>query len=75
MSPLFKLNSYDFTKGAVVAVLAAVFTYLAAMFNTSDFDLSTLEWVYIGKVALTAFIAYTSKNFITAENGKIGGVI
>ena len=72
---MFRLASNDFVKGAAVAVLAAVFTYLASMFSTPNFDLFAIDWVYIGKVALTAFIAYIAKNFVTAENGKIGGVI
>ena len=75
MSPLFHLYQYDFVKGAVVAVLASVFTYLAGIMNTPGFDLAQMDWQYILKVATTAFIAYIAKNFVTSEDGKIAGVL
>ena len=74
-APLFKLYSHDYIKGAITAVLAALFTYLAGALQIPGFDLAQIDWAYILKVAFTAFLAYTSKNFLTAENGKIGGVI
>ena len=75
MSPLFRLYQHDFVKGAVVAVLAALATYLAGVLNAPGFDLAGLDWQYILKIATTAFVAYGAKNFLTAENGKIGGVL
>ena len=72
---MFSLASNDFVKGAAVAVLAAVFTYLASMFSTPNFDLFAIDWVYIGKVALTAFIAYIAKNFVSDKEGRIAGII
>ena len=74
-APIFKLASHDFVKGAIVAILAAIFTYLAGVFNSPSFDLTQIDWFYIGKIAFTAFVAYVSKNFITASNGKVGGVL
>ena len=75
MSPLFRLYQHDFVKGAVVAVLAALATYLAGVLNTPGFDLAEIDWQYILKIATTAFVAYIAKNFVTAGNGKIGGVL
>lgn len=75
MSPLFRLYQHDFVKGAVVAVLAALATYLAGILNAPGFDLAELDFQYLLKVATTAFLAYVAKNFLTASNGKIGGVL
>ena len=75
MSPLFHLYQHDFVKGAVVAVLAALATYLAGALNAPGFDLAEIEWSYILKVASTAFVSYLAKNLITDKNGKIGGVL
>ena len=75
MSPFFRLYQHDFVKGAAVAVLAAVFTYLAGVLNAPGFDFAELDLAYIGKIALTAFVAYLGKNLFTDANGKIGGVL
>lgn len=75
MSDLFKLNTHDFVKGAVVAVLAAVFTYLASAMNAPGFDLATLDWQYLLKVAVTTFFAYSGKNLISDSQGKVLGKI
>jgi len=75
MSPVFKLYQHDYIKGAVVAILAALFTYLAGALNAPGFDLAQIDWQYILKIAFTAFVGYIAKNFVTSENGKIGGVL
>ena len=75
MSPMFRLVQHDFVKGAVVAVLASLFTYLAGVLNAPTFDFTQIDWQYILKIAFTAFTAYVAKNLISDENGKIGGVI
>ena len=72
---MFRLAKHDFLKGAVVAVLAALATYLAGILNAPGFDLATLDWQYLLKISVTSFLAYTCKNFLTDSNGKIGGVI
>ena len=74
-SALFRLKTHDWIKGAVMAILAALITYLAGVMNIPGWDFSSIDWVYIFKIALTAFISYLGKNFLTAENGKILGKI
>jgi len=75
MSQLFKLNSSDFTRGLIVAVLAAVVAALAEALKMPNFDFLAYDWTTLLNVALTAGLAYLSKNFLTAENGKFGGVL
>ena len=75
-SELFKLNLRDFIKGAFLAVIASVLTPVMAAANTGDFDaLVSLDWASIGKTALTVFIAYLLKNFISDSDGKLAGKI
>jgi len=69
LSTLFKLNSQDFVKGLIVAILTALIAYLG--------DLTTLlsaDPTLILKIAITAGISYLLKNFISDENGKVLGI-
>ena len=75
MSSFLKLNSNDFVKGLVVSVLAAVFTSLAATFNTPGFDFGALDLGELFKAAFIGFSSYMSKNLLTDSNGKVGGVL
>jgi hypothetical protein len=75
MSQLFKLNSSDFTRGLIVAVLAAVVAALAEALKMPNFDFLAYDWTTLLNVALTAGLAYLAKNFLTTENGKFGGVL
>lgn len=75
MSDLFKLNSSDFLKSLIVAVLAAVLTALANAFNTPGFDFVTYDWSTLVTVALTAGASYLSKNLLTTADGKFGGIL
>ena len=74
MSSLLHLNLGDFWRGAVVAVLAVIFTYLAGVMNAPGFEFSSLNVQEILKMAITAFVAYMSKNLLTDSSGKILGV-
>lgn len=74
-SAFLKLKSNDFVRGAVVAVLAAVFTVLAQWFNAPGFDYADFNWPELAKVATGAFVAYMSKNLVTSSNGKVFGRI
>ena len=75
MSKLFSLNSSDYAKGLVVAVLAAVFAYLSSLLSNPNFDLMTVDWGSLMKVAITAGIAYLGKNFFSTSDGKVLGKI
>ena len=74
-SDLFRLNINDLVKGLVVAVLAAVVTALANAMNLPGFDYTTFDWGTLLSVAVTAGLAYISKNFLSDKQGKIGGVL
>ena len=74
-SKLFTLSSNDFLKGLIVAVLAAVVTALGHALNAPAFDFVTYDWGTLVTVGLTAGLSYLSKNFLTTESGKFGGVL
>ena len=64
------LNWNDFGKGAVVAVLTAVFATLTTLLQTGElFNKSSLP--VIGTAAFTAFIAYLSKNLFTNSQNQL----
>ena len=65
---LFSVGKSDFVKGLAVAVLTAVLTAVNQSLQSGAFD-----WNQIGTIALTAFVAYLSKNFLSDEQGKIMG--
>lgn len=75
MSALFKLNSSDFAKGLIVAVLAAVVAALAEALKMPNFDFLAYDWTTLLNVAITAGLAYLSKNLLSDESGKFGGVL
>lgn len=75
MSQLFKLNSSDFTRGLIVAVLAAVVAAFGEALKMPNFDFLAYDWSTLVTVALTAGLAYLSKNFLTSDNGKFGGFL
>ena len=68
-SNFLNLNWADFGKGAIVAVLTAVFATVTALIQTGKlFDKTSLPT--IGTSALLAFIAYMSKNLFTNSQGQ-----
>lgn len=74
-SALFKLNLTDAVRAVAVVVLAAVFGSLQQALSTHGLDVMSYDWASILDVAVTAGVAYLSKNILTAENGKLGGVL
>lgn len=75
---MFTLNWNDIVKALVVAILTGAFISIMGVFN-SQFDVFTANWVVIGKQAVNggfyALIGYIVKNFITADNGKVAGIL
>lgn len=71
MSGLFRLNVNDLTKGVIVAILAAVLTYL----QSPTTDISSIDWGYLLNVTVTAVGAYLVKNLLSDEDGKVLGKI
>jgi len=75
MSSFFSLNSKDFAKGLVVAVLAALAAYFAQVLNVPGFDFAGIQWDEIARVAVMAGLSYLGKNLVTTQDGKVFGAI
>jgi len=68
MSPFGKLNLADIGKGLIVAVGSAVFSVIYATIQAGSL---TFDWKAIGITALSAALAYLSKNLFTNSNNEI----
>lgn len=68
---IFKLSLSDVGKGIVVAILAAVGVYVLSVINVPGFDLATLNWGEVARVALSSGIGYLVKNLLTDNQGNI----
>ena len=66
MSTFLNLNSSDFIKGLIMAVLSSVITVI---YQTVEAGLLVFDWKAIGTMALTAGLAYIMKNLFTNSAG------
>jgi len=69
-STLFNLNSNDFLKGLIMAVLTSVIT---VVYQTVEAGSLVFDWKAIGTMALTSALAYIMKNLFTNSTGKLFG--
>ena len=69
------LNRAAVLKSLVVAVPAAVYTWLAQVFNAPDFDFATIHWDELLKIAVMVGAAYLSKNLFSTADGKFLGKV
>ncbi len=67
-SSLFTLNSKDWIKGLVVAVLTAVIT---VVYSTIQTGALVLDWKAISIAGISAALAYITKNLLTNSNDEI----
>ena len=67
-STLFNLNSTDFLKGLIMAVLSTVIT---VVYQTVEAGSIVFDWKAIGTMALTSALAYIMKNLFTNSTGKL----
>lgn len=67
-STFLTLNTKDFIKGLLVAVLSAVVTIV---YNTIQTGSLEFDWKAIGVTALTSAIAYIMKNLFTNSTGTL----
>lgn len=78
-SGFFQINVQDLAKGLVMAVLSGVLLPLAAIVQTPDFSIATINWhqVVILAVngAIVGFVGYLVKAFSSDESGKVFGKI
>ena len=75
MSGMFTLNSKDFLKGLIVAVMAAVFATLAQWLNAPGFEFTSFNWGELLKIAIAAGTSYLGKNLFSDSDGKVLGSI
>ena len=68
MSTFLSLNSKDFIKGLFIAILTAVITMLYTSIEAGEL---MLNWKAIGMTAISAALAYITKNLLTNSNGQI----
>ena len=70
MSTFLNLNSSDFIKGLIMAVLSSVIT---VVYQTVEAGSLTFDWKAIGTMAITSALAYIMKNLFTNSTGKLFG--
>jgi hypothetical protein len=70
MSTFLNLNSSDFLKGLVMAVLSTVIT---VVYQTVEAGSLVFDWKAIGTMALTSALAYIMKNLFTNSTGQLFG--
>jgi len=67
-SSLFTLNSKDWTKGLVIAILTAIIT---VVYNTIQTGALVLDWKAISIAAISAALAYITKNLLTNSDDQL----
>jgi hypothetical protein len=67
-STFLNLNSTDFIKGLLMAVLSTIITVI---YQTVEAGSLTFDWKSIGTMALTTALAYIMKNLFTNSTGKL----
>jgi hypothetical protein len=67
-STFLNLNSSDFLKGLIMAVLSTVIT---VVYQTVEAGSLVFDWKAIGTMALTSALAYIMKNLFTNSTGKL----
>jgi hypothetical protein len=67
-SSLFTLNSKDWIKGLVIAILTAIIT---VVYNTIQTGALVLDWKAISIAAISAALAYITKNLLTNSDDQL----
>jgi len=67
----FSLNAADFAKGVALAVIVAALGGLQQLVTAHGFDFASYDWGFIANLAISAFIGYLGKNFISNEQGQV----
>lgn len=68
-SSFLKLNIKDFLKGLIVAIISAVLGVISTSLQLGSL---TFDWKLIGTIALSAGVAYITKNLFQNSSGDIG---
>jgi hypothetical protein len=67
-STFLNLNTNDFLKGLIMAVLSTVIT---VVYQTVEAGSLVFDWKSIGTMALTTALAYIMKNLFTNSTGSL----
>ena len=67
-SSLLTLNSKDWIKGLVVAVITAIIT---VVYNTIQAGVLVLDWKAISVAGISAALAYITKNLLTNSQDQL----
>ena len=67
-SQLFHLKPADWWRGLIVATLT---TPLTLIYTSTSAGKLTFDWQAILAAAITGFIAYMAKNFMTGSGGQL----
>lgn len=67
-STFLTLNSKDFIKGLMVAVLTTVISIVYTSLQAGNLQ---LDWKVLGMTALSSALAYITKNLFTNSTGAI----
>lgn len=70
MSSFLNLNSRDYWKGLIVAMLAVVIGGLTETLDAGALP-SSDQWISIAKLAVSAAISYLLKNLLTNNSDQI----
>jgi hypothetical protein len=74
-SDLKQLNINDVLKSLLLAVFAAIITFLYGAIQDSQFTLATIDWNEMAKVVVSSILSYLMKNYLSDANGKFLGKI
>lgn len=75
MKGILQLTQFDFVKGLLMFVGAALLTYLLQVFNAPGFTFENIEWAEITRFAIVTTLTYLGKNLFSTNDGKFVGVI
>lgn len=75
LNGMFTLQWMDVVRGIAVAILGGAFLAIIGVIGSVGFDVFSADWNNIFHLAVNGafggFVGYLSKNFFTADNGKI----
>lgn len=78
-SHIFSINAKDILKGLVMAALVGAVLPISLIIQEPNFSISTVNWSVLWDVAasgaVSGFLSYIIKNFLSDEEGKVLGRI
>lgn len=74
-SKFLRLDLRDVAKGLALAVITVVIGAIQQALTKHGFDFGAYDWVAILNIAITAGVAYLTKNLISTSDGKVLGKI